>query len=195
MDNYLDLMLHHARLPRDAVERQIIGLNAGTFALVRANRLDAVILPYETVWPLLHPAQGVPAQDVVVLPISHTVAIPGRCYITSRAIADQRPELALAFMRAMAASMLEIIAGPVEPLLTRCAAAFDMPGLGPPAQSVAIMQWETQNWLADGRAVLLRNLDTGWRAGVTAMAEAGLASVPPNTELYTNRFVAQVLPG
>ena len=129
-----------------------------------------------------------------MLPISSAVTMPGRCYLTSRAIAEQRPELALAFMRALAASVQEIIAGSVAPLVTRCAAAFDMQGLGPIEQSVAIVQWETENWLADGRPELLRNQDSGWQAGMTAMADAGLANVSPDTELYTNRFVAEVLP-
>jgi NitT/TauT family transport system substrate-binding protein len=194
MDNYLDLMLHHAGLPQDAVERQVVGANPGSFELIRLGRLDGVILPHEGAWPLLHPAPGAPATDVVVLPISRSVLLPGRCYLTSRDIADRRPELALAFMRAIAASVLEFIVGPIGPLVIRCATAFDMPGLGPMAQSVAIVQWDIQTWLADGRAALLRNLDPVWRAGVEAMAQAGLARVPPGTKLYTNRFVAQALP-
>ena len=191
MDNYLDVMLHHAGLPLDAVERRVIGMNAGAFELVRLGRLDAIILPHEAAWPLLHPSAG---EVVVVLPISLAVAMPGHCLMTTRAIAEQRPELALGFVRAMAASMLEIVAGPIEAVVARCAARFDMPGLGPMAQSVAIVQWQTQTWLADGRGALLRNLDGGWGAGVAEMAEAGLASVPPGVELYTNRFVAQALP-
>jgi len=67
--------------------------------------------------------------------------------------------------------------------------------LGDRDESVAIVQWNAQDRLSDGRAALLRNLDGGWQAGVAAMAEAGLASVPPGIELYTNRFVAKVLPG
>jgi hypothetical protein len=194
MDNYLDVMLHHAGLPLDAVERRVIGMNAGAFELVRLGRLDAIILPHEAAWPLLHPSADGPGEAVVVLPISLAVAMPGHCLMTTRAIAEQRPELALGFTRAMAASMLEIVAGPIDAVVSRCAARFDMPGLGPMAQSVAIVQWQVQTWLADGRGALLRNLDGGWRAGVGEMAEAGLATVPPGAELYTNRFVAQALP-
>jgi NitT/TauT family transport system substrate-binding protein len=194
IDNYLDLLLHHAGLPRDAVQRHVIGMNPGAFALIGLGRLDAIILPHEAAWPLLHPAPGAPAQDAVVLPISRYVTMPGHCFITTGAIADKRPALALAFTRAMAASMLEIIAGPIEPLVTRCAASFSLPGLGPMAQSAAIVRWQTQTWLADGRAALLRNLDTGWRTGVAEMADAGLGTLPPDAEIYTNRFVAQALP-
>jgi NitT/TauT family transport system substrate-binding protein len=190
MDNYLDVMLHHAGLPPDAVERRVIGMNAGAFELVRLGRLDAVILPHEAAWPLLHPSAG---EAVVVLPISLAVAMPGHCLMTTRAIVDQRPELALAFTRAVAASMLEIIAGPIDAVVARCAARFDMPGLGPMAQSVAIVQWQVETWLAEGRAGLLRNLEAGWRAGLAEMAEAGLATVPAGAELYTNRFVGQAL--
>jgi hypothetical protein len=60
-------------------------------------------------------------------------------------------------------------------------------------QSVAIVQWQVETWLADGRAALLRNLEAGWRAGLAEMAEAGLATVPAGVELYTNRFVGQAL--
>jgi NitT/TauT family transport system substrate-binding protein len=193
MDNYLDVMLHHAGLPLDAVERRVIGMNAGAFELVRLGRLDAIILPHEAAWPLLHPSVDAAAEPIVVLPISLAVAMPGHCLMTTRAIAEQRSELALGFVRAMAASMLEIIAGPIDAVVARCAARFDMPGLGPMAQSVAIVQWQVETWLADGRAALLRNLEAGWHAGLAEMAEAGLATVPAGVELYTNRFVGQAL--
>jgi hypothetical protein len=197
-------MLHQAGLPRDAVERQVIGMNAGAFALIGLGRLDAIMLAHETAWPLLHPAPGVSApqmpksgilsSDVVVLPVSRYATIPGRCFQTTRAIAEERPLLVLAFLRAITASVLEMIAGPIEPLVSRCTAAFDMPGLGPMARTVAIVQWEIETWLAEGRRELLRNIDAGWRTGLAAMAEAGLGSVQPGTEVYTNRFIEQVLP-
>ena len=188
-------MLHHAGLPRDAVQRQVIGLNPAAFALIGLGRLDAIILPHEAAWPLLHPPPDTPQQAVVVLPIGGTIAMPGHCCVTTSAIGDQRPDLVLGFTRAIAASMLEIIAGPLEPVIARCAAAYDMPGLGPMAQAEAIVRWQTRTWLVDGRAALLRNLDAGWRAGLAEMADAGLATVPPGTKLYTNRFVAQALQG
>lgn len=194
IDNYLELVLHAAELPHDAVERRVIGMNAGAFALIGLDRLDAIILAHETAWPLLHPAPGAAAPEVVVLPISRYTSIPGRCIQTTRAIAEQRPQLVVAFLRAMTASMLEMIAGPIETLVARCAAAFDMPGLGPMAQAVATVQWEIQNWLAQGRTELLRNIDAGWRDGAADIARAGLGTVPPGTELYTNRFLGQALP-
>jgi NitT/TauT family transport system substrate-binding protein len=194
LDNYLDLMLYQAGLPHDAVERQVIGMNAGAFALIGLGRLDAIILAHETAWPLLHPAPGVSASEAIVLPVSRYATIPGRCFQTTRAIADERPQLVVAFLRAMTASVLEMIAGPIEPLVTRCTAAFDMPGLGPLARTVAVVQWEIQTWLAEGRPQLLRNIDAGWQTGMAAMADAGLGSVPPGTKVYTNRFIEQVLP-
>jgi ABC-type nitrate/sulfonate/bicarbonate transport system substrate-binding protein len=193
-DGYLDMMLHHAGLPGDAVERQVVGAGIGTFALVRAGKLDAVILQYERAWSLMRTVEGAPAPDVVVLRIGDVVKMPGRCYITTRTIVEQRPELAAAFMRAMAASVLELIAGPIEPLIARCAAAFDMPSLGPMAESVAIMNWIMRSWLDDGRSELLRNSDAAWRSGFAAMADAGLASGLSAGALYTNRFVEQALP-
>lgn len=190
-DNYLDLMLRRAGLPPDAVERQSVGGNPAIFALVRLGRLDGVILTYESAFALLGHDQG---EAAVALPISDAVTMPGRCYQTTRTIVEQRPDLALAFTRAMAASVREIVASPDEALYARCAVAFDIPATRTMAQNLAIMQWMAKTWLADGRAELLRNPEARWRAGVTEMADAGIATVPAATELFTNRFVEQALP-
>jgi NitT/TauT family transport system substrate-binding protein len=192
-DNFLDLMLHAAGLPADAVTREGVGGGPAVFETVRMGRLDGVIQPYEVVWPLLHPPQGAAGEIPVVLPVSAVVKLPGRGYLTTSTIVAQLPDLALAFTRAMAASVQEIIATPDAALYARCAAAFDFPPTRTAAQSVGIMQWMAATWMAEGRAELLRNPEAGWRAGVAEMAAAGIASVKPGTELYTNRFVDQVL--
>jgi hypothetical protein len=44
------------------------------------------------------------------------------------------------------------------------------------------------NWLAQGRAALLRNDPATRQAGAATMAAAGFGSVPEGTGLFTNRL-------
>jgi hypothetical protein len=120
--------------------------------------------------------------------------MPGRCYLTTSAMVAQKPAHVAAFIKGIIASMREIIAGPAEPLIARSAAAFDITHIGSMPENVAAVQSIVRGWLAAGPAQLMRNIDADWQAGVTIMAEAGLATLPPGKTLYTNRFVDQVPP-
>jgi ABC-type nitrate/sulfonate/bicarbonate transport system substrate-binding protein len=184
-ENFLDLMLHSAGIPKEDVPREVVGNNPGSFQLLQQG-IDGFIATSNVVDVLKQ--QNAP---VLAWSTDRYAPMPSQIYLTTQQVIDTQPELVLAFVRAMKASAEEMLAGPLEPIVDRAAAEFDIPGIRDKPALVRTVRGDMDLWLSEGRDNLLVNIPSLWQSARDSLAAAGLADYPDVTRLYTNRFVDQ----
>jgi tRNA U34 5-methylaminomethyl-2-thiouridine-forming methyltransferase MnmC len=82
---------------------------------------------------------------------------------------------------------------PIGPIFERAGNDFEIPGIKDIAALTALEQAAiAQNWLAEGKENLLRNVPRRWQAGCDALHEVGFADVKDPTILYTNQFLDEI---
>jgi len=123
------------------------------------------------------------------------VPMPGQCYVTTREELDHHSDRALRFLRAMRASVDELLTKPLPPIFERAAKDFDIPGIANVDHLVGSIEAARALWLAQGRNNLLRNVPALWEAGAAALNDAGLAKLPDPHALYTNAVIDKALAG
>ena len=185
-ENFLDLMLHQVGIPKAEVPREVVGNNPGSFALLQQGRIDGFIATSNVVEVLQQ--QNAP---ILAWSTDRYAKMPSQSYFTTQAVIDQQPGQVLAFVKAMKASAEEMIRGPLEPILDRAAATFDIPGIRDKPGLVRTVHGDIDLWLSEGRENLMRNVPALWKSARDNLAEAGLANIADETKLYTNRFVDQ----
>jgi ABC-type nitrate/sulfonate/bicarbonate transport system substrate-binding protein len=183
-ENFLDLMLKKVGVDKAETPREVVGNNPGAFALVQQGRIDGFIASSNVASALV--ATGAPVE---FWSTDRYAPMPSQCYFTTREVIEKSPELCQGFVRALRASVAEIMAGPVAPIITRAAKDYDIPGIKDPATLVKTIEEDIPLWLSQGKENLMRNVPALWQAGRDAMADAGLANIADATTLYTNRFV------
>ncbi len=189
-ENFLDLMLKKVNIPKADVPREVVGNNPGSFALVQQGRIDGFIATSNVVDVLQQ--QKAP---VLAWSTDRYAKMPSQSYFTTQAIIDKQPELVLAFVRAMKASADEMVRGPLEPVLDRAAAEFEIPGIRDKPGLIRTVKGDIDLWLSEGPQNLLRNVPALWQSARDGLAEAGLADIHDVTKVYTNRFVDEAAHG
>lgn len=189
-ENFLDLMLFKAGVPKGEVPREVVGNNPGSFALVQQGRIDGFIASSNV-------ADVLRGQSAPVLAWStdRYAKMPSQSYFTTKALVDRQPDVAMGFVRAMKASADEMVRGPLEPILDRAAGQFEIPGIRDKAALVRTVQGNIQLMLSEGPENLLRNVPALWRSARENLAEAGLSTIADETTVYTNRFVDEAAKG
>jgi ABC-type nitrate/sulfonate/bicarbonate transport system substrate-binding protein len=183
-ENFLDLMLKKVDVPKTDVPREVVGNNPGSFALIQQGRIDGFIATSNVVEVLQQ--QKMP---VLAWSTDRYAKMPSQSYFTTQAIIDKQPELVLAFVRAMKASADEMVRGPLEPVLDRAAAQFEIPGIRDKPGLIRTVKGDIDLWLSEGPQNLMRNVPALWQSARDSLAEAGLADIPDVTKVYTNRFI------
>jgi hypothetical protein len=93
-------------------------------------------------------------------------------------------------MRGLKASVDEIVAGPVLPIIERAAKDFDNPGMKDPQRLADLVQSVIEQfWLGEGKQNLLRNMPTRYKAGADALRDVGIADIKDPDSFYTNQFL------
>ena len=185
-ENFLDLLLKKVGVPKTEVPREVVGNNPGSFALIAQGRIDGFIASGNVVDALK--AQN---QPVLAWSTDRYAKMPGQAYFTTQAVIDKQPEAALAFVRAMKASASEMVKGPLEPILDRAAAQFEIPGIRDKPASIQTVKGAIDLWLTEGPQNLMRNVPALWQNARDELALAGIADIADVTTVYTNRFVDQ----
>jgi ABC-type nitrate/sulfonate/bicarbonate transport system substrate-binding protein len=183
-ENFLDLMLIKAAIPKAETPREVVGNNPGAFALIQQGRIDGFIASSNVASVLVK--NGAPVE---VFSTDKYAPMPSQIYLTTRRIIETQPEQCQAFVRALKASVDEIIAGPIEPLIERASKEFEIPGIRDRAALVQTIVEDIPLWMSQGKQNLMRNVPALWRSCRDNLAAAGLADIPDETKLYTNAFV------
>jgi ABC-type nitrate/sulfonate/bicarbonate transport system substrate-binding protein len=188
-DLFIDLMLTKVNVPRTEVKKEVVGNNPGALALVRQGRIDAFIASTGVVTAL-----QTAKEKIVGWSTDRYAPMPSQCYVTTREVAEKRPEFVVKFLRAMKASVDQVIAGPIGPLIARASKDFDIPGRRNLDALTANMEAAKKLYFSQGKDNLMRNVPSLWREGAGVLAQAGLGDVTKAVDtLYTNQFVDRAL--
>lgn len=184
---FIEVLLAKAGLKKDDASLVAAGNNPGEVDLIRQGRIDCFICNYSVSYLLQH--SGEPLE---ILSVDELVAAPGRVFHATRATIEQKPELVRKVLRAVKASMQEMMTSPIGPIFERAAKDFEIAGTKDVAALVAQQkQGIEDNWFAEGNRTLLVNLPDRWQSGCDALRTVGFADVKDPTVLYTNSFLEQ----
>ena len=186
----LNLILRKVGLTPGDVPRQVTGNNPGTLQLARQGRVDCFIASTEVVAALERAHE-----KIVSWSTDKYVPMPGQCYVTTRDEVEHHADRSLRFLRAMKASVNELLTQPPKPIYERAARDFEIPGIRNVDQLVESVERARSLWLAEGKNNLLRNVPALWASGAEALTAAGLANLPHPKVLYTNTLIDKVLAG
>jgi ABC-type nitrate/sulfonate/bicarbonate transport system substrate-binding protein len=190
-DMFLDLILAKVGLQKEDVRREPVGDNPGAIEFVRRARIDCFICSLNTVVAIER--AGI---EIQYWSTDRYAPMPGQIYQTTKDIAAGKPDLVRAYLRAMKASVDELINEPIAPIFRRAAKDFDIAGLADMDSAVAVQKaTEDRLWLSEGKQNLLRNLPPLFAAGVQTLRQGGVADIADPTSLYTNQFIDEVLKG
>lgn len=188
-DTFLDLILTKVGLKPGDVKRETTGNSPGALQLVRQGRVDCFMA--SIVVPVVLRRQN---EAIEAWSTDKYAPMPSQCYITTREIAERRPETVVRFLRAMRDSMNEMLIQPNRPIFERAGRDFEIPGIRDLDTVVAVSDASKQElWLARGRENLLRNLPDLWASGISALRDANLATIADPAALWTNRFIDEAL--
>ncbi len=184
-ETMIDAVLLKAGLPKSAVTRVTAGNSPGEVELIRKGRMDCFICNFQVAVTLQRSGQ-----KLAFLDIDEVMPAPGALYYTTIETITAKPELVSRVMRAMKASVEELMTAPLAPIFRRAAKDFDIPRMRDLDTIVAVQKaFMERQWLAEGKQNLLRNVPPLWQRGVDALRQVGIADVKDATTLYTNRFV------
>ena len=183
---FIEVLLAKNGIVKDESKLLVTGNSPGEVDLIRQGRIDCFICTYSVVFMLRRTNE-----PLEFLSVDVPVPAPGQVLHATRATLEQRPELSLKVLRALKASMDEIMTQPIAPIYERAAKDFEIPG----AKDVALLAAQTKqaivdNWLLDGKTdTLLVNLPDRWQSGCDALRTVGFADVKDPAALYTNRVL------
>ncbi|HUZ74001.1 MAG TPA: ABC transporter substrate-binding protein [Stellaceae bacterium] len=188
-ETMVDVVLLKAGLPKNVVTRVSTGNSPGEVELMRKGRIDCFICNFQVAVTLQRSGQ-----KLAFLDIDDVMPAPGALYYTTREMIATKPDLVMRVMRAMKASVQELMTAPLAPIFRRAAKDFDIPRMNQLDAVVAVQKaFMQQLWLAEGRQNLLRNVPPLWQRATDALHQVGIADVKDPTTLYTNQFVDAVM--
>jgi len=187
----LDLMLKKVGVAKDDVKRESVGDNPGAVEFISRGRIDCFLTSLNSVIAIQRSGTAIEYWST-----DRYAPMPGQVYITTAEVIEKKPALVGHFLRALKASVEELLSQPVGPIFARAAKDFDIPGLANLDAVVAVQKATAEQlWLADGRNNLLRNEPERWQAGVETLRAAGMAELGDPSALYTNTFIDAALKG
>jgi NitT/TauT family transport system substrate-binding protein len=186
---YLDVMLAQAGLSANDVERQPTGGTPGAIEILKQGRVDCFISTVAVQVALQR--AGAPVE---IFNPDKYLPLPGQCYYAMSDTLKTRPEVAVNFLKAIRASVEEMLTEPLAPLIKRAAKDFDIPGANDSDQSVAMLTTAiNEAMLSEGKENLMLNLPRLWNGGCAALREAHIVDVKDPSVLYTNKYVDKAL--
>ena len=186
---YLDVMLAKAGLTANDVERQPTGGTPGAYEILKQGRVDCFISTVAVAVAL----RRTDAPVEIFNPDKY-LPLPGQCYYGMSETLQNRPEVTVSFLKAIRASVEEMLTEPLGPLIQRAAKDFDIPGGNDVEMSEAMLKAAiNEMMLSEGKENLMLNLPRLWDGGCAALREAHIVDVKDPSVLYTNKFVDQAL--
>jgi ABC-type nitrate/sulfonate/bicarbonate transport system substrate-binding protein len=190
-ETFIDLILSKVGIAKGDVQRQAVGGTPGAIEFLKKGRVDCFITSLSVVVTLERAGENIIYWDT-----GRYVDMPGQVYMTTNEIMAAKPDLVVRCLKALKASVDELMTQPTAPIFERAAKQFDIPGLQDMESQVEYLKLAiATQWLARGKENLLINLPKVWESGVVALRDSGIADVKDPAGLYTNRFIDEALKG
>jgi len=187
-ENFLDLMLGSAGVSPSETPREAVGNSPAAFQFIKQGRIDGFIAALSVAIALRE------ANEPFEFFTSDKYApMPSQVYATTREVAEKEPELVVRFLRALRASVEDLLTQDYNAILDRISRDFEVPGIRNRAPLVAIAREAKELWFTEGRENLMRNVPALWQKGAEAINRSGLFKVDDVARLYTNRFIDEAL--
>jgi ABC-type nitrate/sulfonate/bicarbonate transport system substrate-binding protein len=186
-ENLLDLMLNSAGISPNDVPRQAVGLSPGNMGLLKQGRIQAFFATLEVVVALRRAGEAID-----VLNVDTFAPIVGGAYVASRAFLEQSPKAPVQFLRAIKASVNDILSANPNTILDRIEKKYEVAGEKDRAYRIEALQAVIALSMAQGKDNLLKNLPTLWKNGADLVTKSNIAKIPDATALYTNAFIDEV---
>jgi NitT/TauT family transport system substrate-binding protein len=188
-EQLLHIMLRSAGMTKDDVITQVVGNSPGVVEFIRQGRIDCFINSIGVVVAL-----KTTNEPIVSWPTDRYAPMPSQIYVTTRDIADKKPEMIVRFLKALKASTDDMLHGDLAEIFQRASADFDIPGIKNMNELVSLIKFIMANpWMSEGKENLLRNIPELWQKADAEIRAAGIASVAQLNALYTNTFIDQAL--
>jgi NitT/TauT family transport system substrate-binding protein len=184
-ETYVDLIAGRSGVKKADVQIVVAGNSPGEVELIRQGRIDCFVCTYSVLFELRR--QNVPVE---AWGVDRYAPSPGQVYWTHRDLVANRPDYVQRVMRGLKASIDEIVAGPILPIIERVAKDFENPGMKDPQRLADLEQAVVKTfWLAEGKDNLLRNVPRRYHAAADALRDVGIADIKDPDSFYTNRFL------
>jgi ABC-type nitrate/sulfonate/bicarbonate transport system substrate-binding protein len=188
-ENLLDLILLQAGIAKADVPRNVAGNSPGSMALIRQGRIQGFVATVNVVIALKLANEAYESWST-----DRYAPMPSQVYLTHREVAEKEPGTVVRFLKAVNASVKELLAATDKgPILDRMAKAFEIPGVANRPAMLEALKFEDELMLAQGRENVLRNVPALWAKGAELLNKAGLAKIDKVEDLYTNKFVDEAL--
>jgi ABC-type nitrate/sulfonate/bicarbonate transport system substrate-binding protein len=182
---FLDLMLSKVGLKKEDAKREVTGNSPGALQLVKAGRVDCFICSTNVLIALEHMNEPIESWST-----DRYAPMPGQVYVTTQDLIDTKSDMLLRAIRALHASVEEVMKGPLKPIYQRAAKDFEIGGIKDLDTVVEVEKYAIDKlWLSEGRDNLMRNVPKLWTSGVDALNSAGITQIKDVKALYTNTFV------
>ncbi len=182
-EDYLNIMLARAGVPKDSVKRQVVGNSPGAFDLVKLKRIDAFICDDSVVVNLR--ARQAP---IAVMPIGPFASVPGQVYIASEQGIAEHHDALLGYLRAVRAAVGQIVADTDGTETLKLLEPYHLPDMRDQQLGWATIRAAEQEWDARGAADRIAIIPDDWTKGWQEMVQAGLVPAGDPTRAYTTEF-------
>ncbi len=187
-DMILNIMLAKNGMKPDDVKREVTGNSPGALQQVRQGRVDCFMCAIG-VGVALQRAN----EPVEIWSTDKYAPMPSQIFVTRKEIAEKNPETVVRFLRALKASVDEIMTGDVAKLFERASKDFEITGIRDMDNAVALIKAAQEMWLTEGKENLLLNVPRLWQDAAEGVRAAGIAQVPNVEGLYTNEFIKRAM--
>jgi len=184
-DTYVEMILRKVGIPSDSVEKRAVGNSLAAYQFVKRGVIDCCVLSL----PVVMAVQSL-NEKIVSWNTDRYVPMPGQCYLTTKDIIKENPDLVVRFLRGLRGSVEELMSNPAQPLFKRAAKDFEIPNLeNIDFQAHILKEVINQQWLSEGRENLMRNVPKLWHDAAETAHILGADSFGDGSSVYTNKYV------
>lgn len=184
----IDAMLIASGLKPTDVKKEVVGNNAGAFALIGQGRIDCFIASVAVVAHLQELNS-----PMVYFSTDKYAPMPAQCYSATPESIQKNPDLIVAWLKGLRDSVNEIMTGNYLQLLERMGKSYEIPGIRNAAALKATHDLAVKLWLGQGRENLLRNVPALWAKAADVLGKVGIAPPAPATDFYTDELIDRAL--
>lgn len=182
---YLEVILAKAGLTKEDVSMVVTGNNPAELQYVKDGRIDCFMCTLDVAIVLERAGEAIHYWSV-----DRYAPMPSYVHVTRRDVIEKKPDLVQRYMRAIKASVNEILTTPLAEIFAREAKDFEVQGIKDMQLAVDLQQILIDRlWLTEGRQNVLHNIPARWATAVDNLRALGLPGLREPTTYYTNQFI------